>query len=122
MELLFYPQVVAKYLGFQQARGASPGYLSTMAQELKTTLDFVKHEWCPKHRSYASEYVASVATWWDRLSTKLRAEAKAAPKPNYTDKPITLWDAWVDIDLKWEAFVDGLEVGVLGRNRRLCIV
>lgn len=110
MDVILFPHVVAKYLGFQQARGAKPGYLSTMAQELKSAIPFVQHAWCPKYQTFTPEYFSKVATWWERLSTRMRSKAREAPKPVYVSQEVTLWDAWMHIDTKWDAFKHAFKV------------
>lgn len=68
MELIMYPQLIAKYMGFHMAKGNSPSTLNKIARQMMRGIWFVISHECPnKDTTYSSQAIIEVVNWLSNL-------------------------------------------------------
>lgn len=109
MDLIMYPQLIAKYMGFHVARGNSPSTLNKIARQLMRGIWFVISSNCPNiTRAYNVDTTKEVVDW---LTCLEHATHHAIPiHTKFTTCSTTLYQVWQCIDTKWETFISHFEV------------
>lgn len=107
MELVLYPQVVAKYLGFHVAKGTMEGTLKRIATHLHQATTFVISNECPRMSSLPS-YIPKVQEWYTNLNGKILSSITTTYKVK--ERGTTLWEVWEAITSKWEKLQAKLKV------------
>lgn len=109
MELILFPQVVAKFNGFHLARGNSTTYIKKHATNMAMAIDFVISTHCPKLIPYGEVYIRHVVEWHHNLNSKMFASITPHPSTK-APQDVTLFDVWNHINASWDKFKGDFEV------------
>lgn len=114
MELIMYPQLIAKYMGFHLAKGNSDSTLNKIARQMMRAIWFTISYDCPhKTTTHSMDIINEVVSWLTSLEHDTHHAIHIHPK--FTTYGTTLYQVWQGIDTKWDTFTSNFEVsGVHG--------
>lgn len=111
MEHILDCQLVAKFMGFLQARGNAPQSIMFSATQLKLTVPFITSPHCPGTKGkLVQEHVQQVEQWYSNLCGKLRAMADSEARAKPTSHECTLWEAWQHAEAGLQKFMRAFQV------------
>lgn len=115
IELIMFPQLIAKYMGFHLARGNSPSTLNKIARQMMRGVWFAISYECPnKTYTFTSDAINEVVRWLTSLEHDTHHAIPIHPK--FITNGTTLYHLWQSIDTKWDTFKSNFEVRKVHRE------
>ena len=115
LEHIMRPTLVAKFIGFHEAKGSKPSTIKRVVDQLASLTPFVSSpRFCPCVPQFPQSFISQVDDWYTNLCGKANSKAirhykKLAPPA----KDVTLWQIMEGAKAKWNAFVASYQVGTL---------
>ena len=110
LALVMKPQLVAKFLGYLQAKPNAGSHKSLIryCNQLSPTVDFVVGNGWPGDDVWTDEHVKKVKDWY----ANLRGQCTLAIQANTTISPIkiSLWQGWEHAKTHWDGFMTAFQV------------
>ena len=96
--------LVAKYMGFLQAKGIAAVTMRRAANTLGQVVTFVCSPQFPTQRVWPATYLAELSKWYGNLQGKLYILWRAAQTHTHPNL-LSLWSCWQFATAEWAAFM-----------------